>query len=159
MHVGQHPRECSALRPHLPICEYPVVRVPSVILLAERPFQYIVMAMHAHPVPVDPYNPSSAASASSRAQIIHPSPYVPIRLRVFAPVIFLNDCIVSVLGVCIRLRQGTRPRTFSQDRGAGASWRMEEGDGDGDNEQVELRPLPRAPPTLRQTAAGRRKLD
>ena len=56
------------------------------------------MAMHAHPVPVDPYNPSSAASASEGAPIIHPSPYVPIRLRVFAPVIFLNDCIVSVLG-------------------------------------------------------------
>ena len=116
--------------------------------------------MYAHPVPVDPYNPSSAASASEGAPIVHPSPYVPIRLRVFAPVIFLNDCIVSVLGLCIRLRQGTRPRTFSQDGGAAASGRMEEGDGDGHNEQVELRPLlPRAPPTLRQTAAGQRKLE
>jgi len=120
---------------------------------------YIVMAMHAHPVPVDPYNPSSAASASSGASIMHPSPFVPIRLRVLAPVILLNDYIVNVLSLCIRLRQGTRPRTFSQDRGAGASGRMEEGNGDDDNEEVELRPLLRAPPTLRQTAAGRRKLD
>jgi len=90
---------------------------------------------------------------------MHPSPYVPIRLRVLAPVIFLNDYTVNVLSLCIRLRRGARPRTFSQDRGAGASGRMEEGDGDGDNEEVELRPLLRAPPTLRQTAAGRRKLD
>ena len=28
MHVGQHPRERSALCPHLPICEYPVARTP-----------------------------------------------------------------------------------------------------------------------------------
>src|SRR6266851_5593458 len=114
------------------------------------------MAMHAHPVPVDPYSPSSPASSSS-APIMHPSPYVPIRLRVFTPVIFLNDCIVSVLSLCMRLpTQGTRARTFSLDRGSGASGRMEEGNGDG--EQVELRPVPRAP-TLRQTATGRRKLD
>lgn len=89
---------------------------------------------------------------------MHPSPYVPIRLRVLAPVILLNDYIVNVLSLCIRLRQGTRPRAFSQDRGAGASGRMEDGDGDGD-EEVEFRPLLRAPPTLRQTGAGRRKLD
>jgi etoposide-induced 2.4 mRNA len=114
------------------------------------------MAMHAHPVPVDPYNPSSPASVSSGAPIMHPSPYVPIRLRVFAPVIFLNDCIVGVLSLCMRLPRGTRPRTFSLDRGGGASGRMEEGDDDG--EEDELRPLPRAP-TLRQTATGRRKLD
>ena len=81
---------------------------------------------------------------------------MPIRLRVFAPVIFLNDCIVSVLSLCTRRRSGTRARTFSLDRGGTANGRMEEGDGDG--EEVELRPLPRAP-TLRQTAAARRKLD
>lgn len=76
---------------------------------------------------------------------------MPIRLRVFAPVIFLNDCIVSVLSVCTRRRPGTRAKTLSVDRR-----RMEEGDGDG--EEVELRPFPRAP-ALRQTAAARRKLD
>ena len=114
------------------------------------------MAMHAQPLPIDPYNPSSPASASSGAQTLHPSPYVPIRLRVFAPVIFLNDCIVSVLSLCMRSRKGTRPAMFSPDRGGAASRRMEDGDGDGDGE--ELRPLPRVP-TLRQTAAGRRKFD
>jgi len=115
------------------------------------------MAMHAHPLPIDPYNPSSPASASSGAQTMHPSPYLPIRLRVFAPVIFLNDCIVSVLSLCMRSRKGTRPAIFSPDRGGAASGRMEDGSDD-DGEQVELRPLPRVP-TLRHTAAGRRKFD
>jgi len=114
---------------------------------------YIIMAMHAHPVPVDPYNPSSPPTASG-APITHPSPYMPIRLRVFAPVIFLNDCIVTVLSLCTRRHSGTRARTFSLDRGGGAKERMEEGDG----EEIELRPAPRVP-TLRQTAAGHRKLD
>ncbi len=86
---------------------------------------------------------------------MHPSPYVPIRLRIFAPVIFLNDCIVGVLSLCTRRRLGkTHARELSLDRSGGATGRMEEGDG----EEVELRPLPRAP-TLRQIAAARRKLD
>jgi len=85
---------------------------------------------------------------------MHPSPYVPIRLRVFAPVIFLNDCIVSVLSLCTRRWSGTRAGGFPSDRGVVAGGRMEEGDG----EEVELRPLPRVP-TLRQTAAARHKLD
>ncbi|KAI0003350.1 etoposide-induced protein 2.4-domain-containing protein [Russula compacta] len=114
---------------------------------------YIIMAMHAHPVPVDPYNPSTPASASAGTTIMHPSPYLPIRLRVFTPVTFLNDCIVTVLNFCTR-RMGTRARTFPPDQGHGVSARMEEGD----DEEVELRPLPRAP-MLRQTAAVRRKLD
>ena len=112
--------------------------------------------MHAHPVPHDPYNPSSPTSASSGSQIIHPSPYVPIRLRVFAPVIFLNDCIVGVLSFCTRRRPRMHAATLSLDQSGGATGRMEEGDSDG--EVVELRPLPRAP-TLRQTTAARRKLD
>ena len=114
------------------------------------------MAMHAHPVPHDPYNPSSPTSASSGSPVIHPSPYVPIRLRVFAPVIFLNDCIVGVLSFGTRRRPRMHAATLSLDRSGGATGRMEEGESDG--EVVELRPLPRAP-TLRQTTAARRKLD
>ncbi|KAI9446809.1 hypothetical protein H4582DRAFT_1908551 [Lactarius indigo] len=116
---------------------------------------YIIMAVHAHPVPSDPYNPSPRApppdSASSSAPIMHPSPYIPIRLRIFASVIFINDCIVSVLSLCTGRRSGTRPRAFSLDQ---ASGKMEGGEGDA----VELRPLRRGP-ALRQTMAARRKLD
>ena len=67
------------------------------------------MAMHARPVPLDPYNPlpptSSATfvnrSTMSNAEetIRHPSPFVPIRLPIFAVVIWLNDCIVRVISV------------------------------------------------------------
>ena len=67
---------------------------------------------------------------------------MPIRLRVFAPVIFLNDCIVSVLSLCTRRRPGTGATTYSLDRGGGTNGRIEEGDDDGD--EVELRPLPRS---------------
>ncbi|KAE9400777.1 hypothetical protein BT96DRAFT_965188 [Gymnopus androsaceus JB14] len=55
---------------------------------------YIVMAMHAHPVPADPYNPVSESDT-----VRHPSPFVPIRIPVFAIVLFLNDWIVRILSV------------------------------------------------------------
>ncbi|KAH9174199.1 hypothetical protein EDB89DRAFT_1953699 [Lactarius sanguifluus] len=118
---------------------------------------YIIMAVHAHPVPSDPYNPSPRApspdSTSSSAPIKHPSPYIPIRLRVFASVIFINDCIVSVLSLCTGRRSGTRSRAFSQDQASGTGEKMEGGEGG-----VELRPLRRGP-ALRQTMAARRKFD
>jgi len=69
---------------------------------------YIIMAMHAHPMPLDPYNPlpptSSTAfthdSTSYTEEITcHPSPFVPIRLRIFALVICLNDWIVRIISV------------------------------------------------------------
>ncbi|KAJ3733065.1 etoposide-induced protein 2.4-domain-containing protein, partial [Lentinula guzmanii] len=55
---------------------------------------YIVMAMHARPVPTDPYNPVSDTDV-----VRHPSPFIPIRLPVFAMVMFLNDWIVRILSV------------------------------------------------------------
>ncbi|TBU29045.1 etoposide-induced protein 2.4-domain-containing protein [Dichomitus squalens] len=62
---------------------------------------YIIMAMYAKPVPLDPYDPtSSARGGSGNDDTIHyPSPLIPIRIPVFAPVIFLNDWIVRILSV------------------------------------------------------------
>ena len=60
------------------------------------------MAMYARPVPLDPYNPtiSSTKSPSGDDDMIrYPSPLIPIRIPVFAPVIFLNDWIVRILSV------------------------------------------------------------
>ncbi|KIY66291.1 hypothetical protein CYLTODRAFT_377968 [Cylindrobasidium torrendii FP15055 ss-10] len=54
---------------------------------------FIIMAIHARPTPSDPYSPTETES------VIHPSPFVPIRLRIFAPVLLLNDTIVRVLSV------------------------------------------------------------
>ncbi|KAJ3998222.1 etoposide-induced protein 2.4-domain-containing protein [Lentinula boryana] len=55
---------------------------------------YIVMAMHARPAPTDPYNPVSDTDV-----VRHPSPFIPIRLPVFAMVMLLNDWIVRILSV------------------------------------------------------------
>jgi etoposide-induced 2.4 mRNA len=55
------------------------------------------MAMRARPVPQDPYNP--APSMESTDTVRFPSPLVPIRMPVFAIVIWLNDLIVRVLSI------------------------------------------------------------
>ncbi|KAI0086612.1 etoposide-induced protein 2.4-domain-containing protein [Irpex rosettiformis] len=55
---------------------------------------FIIMAMHARPIPVDPYNP-----ASTEDTIRHPSPYIPIRIPVFSLVVWLNDIIVGIIGL------------------------------------------------------------
>lgn len=70
------------------------------------------MAMHSRPVPNDPYNPVPPI-ASSRPEdndiIRHPSPFIPIRLPIFALVMFLNDWIVQVLSLGNRA-PGHRPK-------------------------------------------------
>ncbi|KAI0060794.1 hypothetical protein BV25DRAFT_1992601 [Artomyces pyxidatus] len=104
---------------------------------------YIIMAMHSQPVPYDPYAPiPPSESSSGQRSIIHPSPYIPIRVPVFAPVIFINDCVVRVLSL------GTRRRP------AESTINVEEGEGD----EIELNyKAGRRAPTLRQ--ATRRKVD
>ncbi|KIM80806.1 hypothetical protein PILCRDRAFT_822086 [Piloderma croceum F 1598] len=75
---------------------------------------YIIMAMHAHPVPLDPYNPlppaSSISSAHSNTEemIRHPSPFIPIRVPIFGIVIWLNDWIVRIISVGGGGRGGAR---------------------------------------------------
>lgn len=55
------------------------------------------MAMHARPVPQDPFNPQ--LSSDKNDAVRYPSPLVPIRLPIFAAVIWLNDSIVRILSV------------------------------------------------------------
>ena len=75
------------------------------------------MAMHTHPIPHNPYNLSSPTLASLGSQVMHPSPYVPIRLCVFTPMIFLNDCIVGVLSFCTRWCLGMHTTMLSCSQG------------------------------------------
>ncbi|KIJ68946.1 hypothetical protein HYDPIDRAFT_122851 [Hydnomerulius pinastri MD-312] len=58
---------------------------------------YIIMAMHSRPVPQDPFNPLPSSESSETVR--YPSPLVPIRLPIFAVVIWLNDLIVRILSV------------------------------------------------------------
>ncbi|KIM49454.1 hypothetical protein M413DRAFT_438637 [Hebeloma cylindrosporum] len=82
---------------------------------------YIIMAMHAKPVPADPYNPMPPLPASRPGEnevVRHPSPFVPIRLPIFALVIWLNDGIVRVLNAIagrpvVRHKAAARSRAFS----------------------------------------------
>lgn len=54
------------------------------------------MAMHAHPLPLHPYSPVHP-DTSEQQVIRYPSPFIPIRLPVFALVIWLNDWVVRVI--------------------------------------------------------------
>ena len=78
------------------------------------------MAMHARPVPIDPYNPMppNKAHPGETEVIRHPSPFVPIRVPIFSIVIWSNDSIVKVLNVIggrpiVRHKEAARSRTLS----------------------------------------------
>lgn len=101
------------------------------------------MAMHARPVPIDPYNPMppSKAHPGESEVIRHPSPFVPIRLPIFSIVIWSNDSIVKVLNVIggrpiVRHKEAARSRAFSD-----ASEKAEDGD------YVELKAFQKSSPS------------
>lgn len=122
--------------------------------------QYIIMAMHARPVPLDPYNPivslPPGMSSSTLEDIRHPHPFIPIRLPIFALVLWLNDWVVRLLslggasavgkqqlpGVPRETKRGHR-RMFSE-----AVDSMEEGD------FVELSPVVGPSPPLSLPSSG-----
>ena len=70
------------------------------------------MALHAHPHPLDPYNPAG----SQHEQLRHPSPFVPIRIPVFTPVVWLNDLIIRVISLLGTF--GGASKGFSNDMNA-----------------------------------------
>lgn len=57
--------------------------------------QFIIMAMHAHPTPVDPYNPTG----DQHEQLRHPSPFIPIRIPLFSPVVWINDLVIRAISL------------------------------------------------------------
>ncbi|KAH8833530.1 etoposide-induced protein 2.4-domain-containing protein [Flagelloscypha sp. PMI_526] len=124
----------------------------SVALFALVYPSYIMMAMHSKPVPRDPYNPSGYAGSDNVP--IHPSPFIPIRLRIFAPVLWINDRIVQLLSVAAVSR--TQPRQHQ---------RSSSSDGPGENieDGVPITSKYSAIPSTRSTAQritiGRRKKD
>lgn len=86
------------------------------------------MAMHARPVPNDPYIPVPLAKSGENEVICHPSPFVPVRLPVFAVVMWLNDSIVRYLSV--GGGSGGRDVTSSRNRAfSDPTETMEEGEG------------------------------
>lgn len=92
--------------------------------------QFIILAMFSRPMPVDPYNPLPPNQQEDG--IRHPSPFVPIRLPVFAIVMSLNDVIVRVLSV----GGGSPPR-----KGTGRNEMNETMEEGGAVEGLPLRPI------------------
>lgn len=86
---------------------------------------FIIMAMHARPVPQDPYNP--APSTESTNTVRFPSPLIPIRMPIFTIVIWLNDLIVRVLSVGgsagVRRRRTTSDIAEQAEEGTGLELR------------------------------------
>ncbi|KAL4068071.1 etoposide-induced protein 2.4-domain-containing protein [Scleroderma yunnanense] len=75
---------------------------------------YIIMAMTARPVPQDPYNPLH--TSDSNDSVRYPSPLIPIRLPIFAIVIWLNDIIVRILSVTGSVGQKQRRHSNSSEK-------------------------------------------
>ena len=91
MYVGQHARQCSYLCSRLSRSTYYLFFCIDTRLKMN---QYIIMAMHARPIPIDPFNPAGIEDT-----IRHPSPYIPIRIPVFSVVVWLNDILVRVISL------------------------------------------------------------
>ncbi|OAX39185.1 hypothetical protein K503DRAFT_769719 [Rhizopogon vinicolor AM-OR11-026] len=85
---------------------------------------FIIMAMRAQPVPKDPYNPAPSMETDV---VRFPSPLVPIRMPVFAIVIWLNDLIVQVLSISgsvgARHRRTSSETTEQAEEGVGVELR------------------------------------
>ncbi|KAF9495986.1 hypothetical protein BDN71DRAFT_1446674 [Pleurotus eryngii] len=112
---------------------------------------FIIMAMHARPVPLDPYNPVSTIDAQNET-IQHPSPFIPIRIPIFAPVLFINDWIVKVLTV-------GGGQTVGRNRALSDSTSTENAE-EGSGVAIELNTLRGKRPMAQQRVhLGRRKLD
>jgi len=116
---------------------------------------YTIMAMHARPVPDDPYSPLPPGSHFNDNDVIrHPSPFIPIRLPVFALVMWLNDWIVRAASV--GGGRGAGPRSFKRNRAfSDGAESVEEGASGG------LGPDPSKPlrPVRGRINIGRRKID
>lgn len=132
------------------------IAIPMVYVPNTDTTQYIIMAMHAKPVPADPYNPMPPLAAQRPGEtdtIRHPSPFVPIRLPIFAVVIWLNDWVVRLLQVIggrpiVRHREAPRPRGFSD--------ASESAEGGANTVPMEMKPLRTSTPAAPSAAKGTR---
>lgn len=132
---------------------FPSVRMLTVHAqhMSHHASQFIIMAMHARPVPLDPYNPVSTIDAQNET-IQHPSPFIPIRIPIFAPVLFINDWIVKVLTV-------GGGQTVGRNRALSDSTSTENAE-EGSGAAIELNTLRGKRPVAQQRIhLGRRKLD
>ncbi|KAG6874081.1 hypothetical protein C0995_006938 [Termitomyces sp. Mi166 len=110
--------------------------------------KYIMLATVARPVPADPYNPLPLPD--DPGVVHHPSPFVPIRLPIFALVIWLNDMIVRILSLGAPRKRLEHTRSLSDTTNI-----VEEG------KPIRLKEISRTTmrPTRDRVNIGRRKID
>ena len=123
------------------------------------------MATRSRPLPADPYNPIPLDGSEV---VRYPSPFMPLRLPIFRPVILINDLIVRALSVGAGGKRATSP-TSSPDVAHSNPGRkngkygfaegfdsIEEG---GDAETIELHAGGAIRPMPTPSAAGRRRVN
>jgi etoposide-induced 2.4 mRNA len=122
------------------------------------------MATRSRPLPADPYNP--VPSDGSEA-VRHPSPFVPLRLPIFRPVILINDLIVRVLSVGAGGKQAASSSSSNdvssklgrKTRGYGYTDGFDSIEEGGDTEIIELHAMAAGEATPTPSVAGRRRVN
>lgn len=136
------------------------------------------MAMHAKPAPTNPYNPSplpappvvpssnsnnnGVHNMNNNAEVRFPSPFIPIRIPVFAPVLWLNDQVVRVLSLGgVKTRRNSYTTGVGRKRGMSDSTveSVEEGSGSLAGVASTAHSTPLAPSSGSRVRVGRRKFD
>ncbi|QRW00657.1 Etoposide-induced protein 2.4 (EI24) [Ceratobasidium sp. AG-Ba] len=95
---------------------------------------YIIMAMYANPKPDNPYQPLPPSEYDTTSEPVFPSPFIPIRIPFFVPVIWLNDRVVHILDFSTGGRRARRPSatqnvTAMEGVEAGVGYRPRQGQG------------------------------
>lgn len=130
------------------------------------------MAVRSRPLPADPYHPIPSEGSEA---IRYPSPFIPLRLPIFQPVILMNDLVVRVLSVgaggkraasASASLRGARLKVGKKGEGYRSIDGLESVEEAGDTETIELhastanRPMPTLSAAVRQRVnIGRKKLD
>lgn len=96
------------------LCNWGNSLTNAVIFALIYPY-YIMMATRSRPLPADPYNPIPSEGSEV---VRHPSPFVPLRLPIFRPVILMNDLIVRTLSVGAGSKRVASPQSSPNITGA-----------------------------------------
>lgn len=115
---------------------------------------YTIIATHARPAPINPFNPASKTDSDT---IRHPSPFIPIRLRVFAPVVFLNDLVAKFLDLLVPPTESSHGSRRRHRTSSNTSENVEEGISTGFDVKGVIQPTQHARPTQNRVNIGTRK--
>jgi len=123
------------------------------------------MATRSRPLPADPYNPIPLDGSGAAR---YPSPFIPLRLPIFRPVILMNDLIVRTLSVGTGAKRATSPssplhathsKSGRKNEGYGFAEGFDNIEEGGNAETIELHARSAIHSTPTPAAAGRRRVN